>query len=188
VHSVGLVYCAATVVPAQKPIGANPRQLSAIGLNYIDPVLSGTRRLKPRECMRECDILSCISEPKQNRTRARREWNKYKYYQNKSGLTHQSHPNRLVMGPQSLLCELLAHKQDPPDVVIVGVSQSVSQSVSLPVCLGLLPRMAAVPSDNAHAATPHHLRNKGPHASAQSPAHHTSWTHRRIHALLPPYE
>lgn len=43
-------------------------------------------------------------------------------------------------------------------------------------CLGLLPRMAAVPSDNAHAATPHHLRNKGPHASTQSPAHHTSWT------------
>lgn len=48
--------------------------------------------------------------------------------------------------------------------------QSVSQ-----FCLGLLPRMAAVPSDNAHAATPHHLRNKGPHASTQSPAHHTSW-------------
>lgn len=45
--------------------------------------------------------------------------------------------------------------------------------------------MAAVPSDNAHAATPHHLRNKGPHASAQSPAHHISWTHHRIHAPSP---
>lgn len=105
------------------------------------------------------------------------------------------------MGPQLPSCDLLdqtAHKQVAPRAagrrdrgrqsVSRSLTQSLVQSVNLPVCLGLLPRMAAVPSDNAHEATPHHLRNKGPHANAQSPAHHTSWTHHRIHASYHTHE
>lgn len=35
------------------------------------------------------------------------EWNKNINITKTSGLTHQSHPNRLVTGPQSPQCELL---------------------------------------------------------------------------------
>jgi hypothetical protein len=140
---IPLVYCAATVVPAQKPIGA---KLSAIGLNYIVLVLSGTRRLMPRECMRECDILSCISEPKQNRTRAWREWNKYKYYQNISGLNPPVASQQAGNGPPIAIMRAIrsdsshagpAGRRDRGSQSSHSITHSLTQSASQSACLSV---------------------------------------------------
>lgn len=102
------------------------------------------------------------------------EWNKYKHYQN-LGVNPPVASQQAGNGPP--ITTMRATRSDSLHDRRCAVCLSVCLSVTdRTVCLGLLPRMAAVPSDNAHAATPHHLRNKGPHASTQSPPHHTSWT------------
>lgn len=81
---IPLVYCAATVVLTWKPIGRDPRQLSAIGLKLHKIwLLSGTARLKPRVCIRERYFevhLQAGQIPYEGMSECYgEEWNKYKH-------------------------------------------------------------------------------------------------------------